>query len=444
MNLTSPKFQTACDIAQKLHEAGYLAYFAGGCVRDYLMNKEPQDFDIATTAKPEEVEALFPKTVPVGKQFGVILVLQENIPYEVATFRREGGYQDGRHPSFVSFTIPEEDAKRRDFTVNGLFYDPRSKKVLDFVEGEKDIKQKVIRAIGKPQERFEEDKLRLLRAVRFASTLGFEIDKETWQAICENASKIKQVSPERIREELIKIFTRPGAQRGFNLLSASGLMKEVLPEIEAMKGVEQPKDYHPEGDVFVHTGLLLEKLNHPTAVLALAALFHDVGKPPTFKIREGKPTFYEHAYIGAQMTRDIMKRLRFSNDEIEAVSECVANHMKFADVQKMRSGKLKQFLSRPTLPTELELHRIDCLSCHGMLDNYKFVQQKLQEYTQEELKPRPMLNGHDVMAAGVAAGPAVKAILEEAYILQLEGQFKELQDAQAWLKNHVKHLPKKP
>ncbi len=445
MDLKEKNATLAFSIARRLKEAGFLAYFAGGCVRDSLMQKKPEDFDVATTARPEEVEKLFEKTVPVGKQFGVMLVLLEGQPFEVATFRREGGYADGRHPSHVEFTAPNEDAIRRDFTVNGLFYDPFTQKVLDFVGGEADIKRGVIRAIGDPQKRFDEDKLRLLRAVRFASTLGFEIEAKTWQEVKGLAPQITQVSPERIRDEIVKILVRPNAARGFTLLSESGLMKQILPEIEAMKGVEQPKDYHPEGDVFVHTRLLLEKLENPSAVLALSALLHDVGKPPTFAIRDGKPTFYEHAYVGAEMTRKIMKRLRFSNEEMDSVAECVANHMKFADVQKMRSGKLKQFVVRPTFDTEMELHRIDCQSCHGMLDNYYFLKEKLKQYAQEELKPKPFLSGHDLIAAGMVPGPEMKPLLEEAYILQLEGELKDKAAALAWIKPKIgkAHPPKK-
>lgn len=413
-----------------------MAYFAGGCVRDFLMSVEPQDFDIATTARPEDVERLFPKTVSVGRQFGVMLVIEGEKPYEVATFRKEGGYYDGRHPSQVEFTVPKEDAIRRDFTVNGLFYDPFEKKVLDYVDGQADLKRRVIRAIGNPNERFEEDKLRLLRAVRFASSLQFEIDSETWKAIQALSPQIHQVSPERIRDEIVKILTRPNAAKGFQMLSESGLMKEILPEVEQMKGVKQQPDFHPEGDVYVHTMLLLEKLSSPSTVLALSALFHDVGKPQTFAVRDGRITFYEHAYLGAKMTKEIMKRLRFSNHEIEDVSECVANHMKFADVRKMRSGKLKIFVSRPTFETEMELHRIDCQSCHGMLDNYYFLKEKLKEYAAQELKPKPLISGHDLIALGIASGPGMKPLLEEIYILQLEGNFKSREEAIVWVQKN--------
>lgn len=437
MDLNQEPGATAFLIASRLKQKGYVAYFAGGCVRDFLMQQPPQDIDIATTARPEEIDKLFPKTVPVGRQFGVMIVVEQGRPFEVATFRREGGYYDGRHPTEVSFTVPEEDARRRDFTVNGLFYDPFDKKVLDFVGGQADLQKKVIRAIGDPQARFDEDKLRLLRAVRFASSLGFEIEPKTWDAVKEKALKITEVSPERIRDEIVKILVRPNAARGFKLLSESGLMKIILPEIEAMKGCEQQPDYHPEGDVFIHTGLLLEKIADPSPVLALSALFHDVGKPVTFSIKEGRIKFYEHAPIGAEMTKKIMKRLRFSNDEIEAVSECVANHMKFADVQKMRSGKLKQFVTRPTFPVELELHKIDCQSSHGMLDNYYFLKKKIEEYAVEDLKPKPLISGNDLIALGMTPGPAMKPFLEEIYILQLEGRFKDREECLAWARNRL-------
>ncbi len=437
MNLSQEPGFTGRSIAARLKEQGHTAYFAGGCVRDFLMQQPAVDIDIATTARPEEIEKIFAKTIPVGRQFGVMVVVEQGISFEVATFRREGGYYDGRHPSEVSFTVPEEDARRRDFTVNGLFYDPFEKKILDYVGGQADIQKKVICAIGDPHARFEDDKLRLLRAIRFASSLGFEIEANTWKAIQEKAPKIAEVSPERIREELVKILTRPNAARGFKLLSESGLMKAILPEVEAMKGCEQPPEYHPEGDVFVHTALLLEKMGEPSPLLALSAVFHDVGKPVTFSLKEGKIKFYEHAPIGADMTRKIMKRLRFSNDEIEVVSECVANHMKFADVQKMRSGKLKQFVTRPTFQVEMELHKIDCQASHGKLDNYDFLKKKIVEYAAEDLKPKPFINGNDLIALGMKPGPAMKPFLEEIYTLQLEGQFKDREECLAWAQKRL-------
>lgn len=439
MDLSQGLGKMAFEIAARLQEAGHTAYFAGGCVRDFLMQKVPQDFDIATSALPEDVEKLFPHTVPVGRQFGVMLVVKgDNQHFEVATFRTEGGYQDGRHPTRVDFSGPGEDARRRDFTINGLFYDPFEKKVLDFVGGQEDLKLKVIRAIGDPAHRFEEDKLRLLRAVRFAAALGFEIEPLTWKAVCQKAAEIAVVSPERIRDELVKMLVRPGAARGYTLLSESGLMRAILPEVEAMKGVEQPPQHHPEGDVFVHTRLLLEKLKDPTPTLALAALFHDVAKPPTYAVRDGKITFYEHAPLGARMTREIMRRLRFSNDSIDRVAEAVENHMTFKDAPKMREGKLRRFISRDNFSEELELHRIDCLSSHGSLDNYRFLKEKIEQLSREELKPAPLLNGHDLLAMGLKPGPRVREILDEAYTLQLEGSFAGRDAVLAWAREEVR------
>ncbi len=438
MDLSGPKGISALAITNTLKANGYTAYFAGGCVRDHLRGQKPQDFDIATTATPEQVEKIFRRTIPVGKQFGVMIVVEEETPFEVATFRCEGGYQDGRHPTQVSFTQPEEDARRRDFTVNGMFYDPSSEKVIDFVGGLEDLPKKVIRAIGDPSARFDEDKLRLLRAIRFASTLGFEIETKTWEALRKKASTIHEVSPERIREELVKIFTRSGAARGYVLLSESGLMKEILPEVEAMRGVEQPENFHPEGDVYEHTRLLLEHLRPPVSIiLAFSALFHDIGKPKTSAIRKGRLTFYEHSEAGVKIASEIMRRLRFSNEEIDGVLECVANHMKFMDVQKMRAGKLKQFISRPYFEEEMELHRVDCTASHGMLDNLAFLRDKLKEYEHEELKPKPLVNGHDLMDLGMKPGRAMKPLLEEAFVLQLEGRFKNREDALEWLKNAI-------
>ena len=309
-------------IVHRLREAGHQAFFAGGCVRDSLMGKTPHDFDIATSARPEEVQALFPRTIPVGAQFGVVLVVEEGRDYQVATFRSDGTYLDGRHPRSVSFTSPEGDAKRRDFTINGLFYDPIEEKVLDFVGGREDLESRTLRAIGNPAERFAEDKLRLLRAVRLATVLDFTIEAGTWNALCAGATTIHDVSAERVRDELVKIFASPQRLRGFDLLDASGLMEEILPEILPLKGCEQPPDFHPEGDVFVHTRLMLALLPAGASVpLVLATLFHDLGKPPTMeRDHTGRIRFNGHESVSAQMTEKIMRRLRFSNEEIEATT----------------------------------------------------------------------------------------------------------------------------
>lgn len=441
MDLTQGTGHHAFTIARKLKEHGFVAYFAGGCVRDFLMDRMPHDYDIATTAPPEMVERMFAKTIPVGKQFGVVLVVPDGgVPVEVATFRKDSDYPDGRHPASVAFSGPEEDALRRDFTVNGLFYDPFESRVIDYVGGQSDLHSRIIRAIGDPVLRFREDKLRLLRAVRFASSLGFTVEPDTWKAVCAHASDIRAVSPERIREELIKIMTRSGASLGFSLLSDSGLMAEILPEIEAMKGVEQPPEFHPEGDVFIHTRILLEQLCDPSVTLAMSALLHDIGKPSTFERRENRVYFYEHASRGAKIAEEVMRRLRFSNQEIEKVKTAIENHMKFGDVQKMREGKLKQFISRPNFEEELELHRADCLASHGMLDNYRFLKAKIESYTREQLKPKPLLNGHDLMGLGMPAGPGMKPVLDEAYTLQLEGKILSREEAMAWAANQIKKI----
>lgn len=432
MDVSQGPARIAFEIACTLQAKGHVAYFAGGCVRDFLRGETPKDFDIATSASPDEVERLFPKTVAVGKQFGVILVYREGKTFEVATFRSEGPYVDGRHPSSVRFTSPQEDAQRRDFTVNGLFYDPFEKKVIDYVGAEADIRKRVIQAIGEPEARFQEDKLRLLRAVRFAANLDYSIEEKTWTAVKRLTPKIHEVSAERIRDELIKTFTRPGAGRGLELLLESGLLQEILPEVAVMKGVEQPPEFHPEGDVFTHTQMLMERLENPSAVLAFAALLHDVGKPPTFQVREGRIRFYEHSRVGAEIAERILRRLRFSNDEIEAIATCVDNHMKFANVKEMRVGKLKRFMSLPTFPTELELHRIDCQASHGLLDNYEFLKRKREEFREEELKPKPLLNGDDLKSLGMKPGPGMKPILEEAYELQLEKRIQTKEEALAW------------
>ena len=438
--MTSKKEEIALDIVKKLQKSGHTAYFAGGCVRDSILRVQPKDYDVATSASPDQVEKLFEKTVPVGKQFGVMLAIVEGEQFEIATFRKEGGYQDGRHPSWVKKSDPEEDAKRRDFTVNGLFYDPIKDEIIDYVGGVEDIHHQLISTIGKPEERFSEDKLRLIRAVRFASTLGFKLEEQTWFTLKKMAPEIKMVSSERIRDELVKIFTRPNAGLGLELLSESGLLKEILPEVEAMKGCAQSPDYHPEGDVFVHTQLLLDKLENPTVTLAFSCLLHDVGKPPTFTRDGDKIHFYEHDRIGADMTREIMMRLRFSNKEIDAVAAAVSNHMRFMHVKEMRQGKLKTFLARDTFQEELELHRIDCSSSHGKLDNYEFLKAKIQEFRADELKPKPFLTGHRLMAAGISAGPVMGQIIREGYELQLEGRFENEDAAVQWAKERWQKL----
>ena len=431
----------ATDIARRLQNAGHIAYFAGGCVRDELLGHPPHDYDIATSAKPTEVQALFPHTQAVGAHFGVILVMEHSRAFEVATFRSDHEYIDGRRPEMVTFSTPEQDAERRDFTINGMFHDPVSERLIDFVGGQRDLQNKTLRAIGDATARFREDKLRLLRAVRFAARFDYEIEADTWNAIRAHAADIHAVSAERIREELVKIFAHPNRVRGFDLLDQSGLLKEILPEIEALKGCEQPPQFHPEGDVFVHTRAMLELLPpDASATLALSVLFHDIGKPPTFRYHahENRIRFSGHDRVGAEMTERVMVRLRFSRAETERVTEAVRQHMVFKDVQKMRTAKLKRFMAREGFDEELELHRVDCTSSHGALDNHEFLQNKAAEFANEPLIPPPLVTGRDLIALGWTPGPRFGTILESVQTAQLEGTLTTTEQALAWIKeNHA-------
>src|SRR5438067_1130256 len=374
----SPMEEAARKVAARLRENGHIAYFAGGCVRDMVRGLAPKDYDIATDARPEVVQKLFQRTYAVGAHFGVIIVFEDDFQFEVATFRSDEAYIDGRHPSAVHFSSPEEDARRRDFTINGMFFDPVSEKVIDLVAGQADIGAKLVRAIGEPWQRFAEDRLRMLRAVRFATVLDFEIDQTTWGALVASSSSINQISAERIRDELVRIFLSSNRVRGWDLLDTSGLMNAILPELQTMKGVLQPEQFHPEGDVFVHTRLMLSLLPETVSIpLVFAVLFHDVAKPVTATVdKTARIRFNEHDRIGALMTEAIMRRLRFSGAEIEATVEMVRQHMVFKDVPNMRVAKLKRFMARPTFEEELELHRVDCESSHRMLDNYEFLLRK--------------------------------------------------------------------
>ncbi|MGD1017846.1 MAG: CCA tRNA nucleotidyltransferase [Verrucomicrobiia bacterium] len=473
--------ETATNIVRRLRAAGHVTYFVGGCVRDMVQGTEPHDFDIATSATPEEVQALYPRTVPVGAAFGVVLVLEDDHQFEVATFRSDDAYIDGRRPTGVHYGSPQEDAQRRDFTVNGLFYDPLASEtqngapggralptatdalpgIIDYVGGRADIERRLVRTIGDPRRRFTEDKLRMLRAVRFAANLEFAIDPATFDAVKEMASQIHVVSAERIRDELIKILTRSHAGRGLELLDASGLLQEILPEIAAMKGVEQPPEFHPEGDVFQHTRLMLETMSetalaarapyrsasetarsastpyHDPVVLAFAVLLHDVGKPPTFTRAPDRIRFNDHDRIGAEMAETILRRLRFPNEEIDKITLCVREHMRFQFVKEMRPAKLKRILARATFPDELELHRIDCASSHRNLENYEFLKAKAAELPPEAVKPEPLLNGHDLLALGLTPGPMVGQILREVEELQLEERLKSRAEALDFAKSRV-------
>ena len=425
--------QHATEIVRTLHAHGHHAYFAGGCVRDLLLGREPADFDVATDATPQQVMQIFPQTYAVGEQFGVVLVPQSsgatavparqgNATVEVATFRSDVGYSDGRHPDEVRFTKdPREDVQRRDFTINGMMLDPETNEILDFVGGRGDLKAGIVRAIGEPERRFQEDKLRMLRTVRFAARFDYQIDPATLAAIQKLASKIHQVSCERVRHELTKMLTEGRARRAFELLDATGLLWEVLPEIAAMKGVEQPPQYHPEGDVFVHTMLLLDKLPAGASkTLAWGALLHDVGKPPTFRLAPDRIRFDGHVDVGVKMAAEILRRLRFSNDETDRILELVDNHMRFGQVQRMNQSTLKKFLRLPAFDEHLELHRIDCLSSHGQLDAYEYAREQLRSLPPEAIRPTPLINGQDLIEAGYEPGPRFKEMLSAVEDAQLD------------------------
>jgi poly(A) polymerase len=436
MKPTNPMEQTARNVASRLRDAGHVAYFAGGCVRDLIRGKEAKDFDIATNATPDVVQRLFPRTYAVGAHFGVIVVLENGFQFEVATFRTDNSYVDGRRPVSVQFASPEEDARRRDFTINGMFFDPVANRVIDFVGGQSDLEAKLLRAIGVPAERFAEDRLRMLRAVRFATVLDFKIEEATWSALLEGAPKITQISAERIRDELVKTFLSPHRLRGWDLLDESGLMRPVLPELEAMKGVQQPPQFHPEGDVFQHTRLMLSLLPESVSVpLVFSVLLHDVAKPVTSTVDEtGRIRFSGHDKLGAEMTEQIMERLRFSRAEIDATAEMVRQHMVFKDVPKMRVAKLKRFMARPTFQEELELHRVDCEGSHRMLDNYEFLLGKQTEFASEPIIPPPLVRGEDLIALGLRPGPKFGEILEAVETRQLEGGLRDRDEALAWVR----------
>ena len=428
--------KTAREVAERLRGRGHIAYFAGGCVRDMVRGVGAKDFDIATDATPDIVQKIFPRTYAVGAAFGVVVVVENGFNFEVATFRSDGAYLDHRHPVDVRFSSPEEDAKRRDFTINGMFFDPEKNEVIDFVGGRADLDAKLVRAIGDPAARFAEDRLRMLRAVRFATVLDYKIDSPTWDALIASAASINEISAERIREELLKIFLSPNRVRGWDLLDQSGLLRAILPELDAMKGCLQPEQFHPEGDVFEHTRLMLELLPEKVSVpLVLSVLFHDVAKPVTSHVDEtGRIRFNEHDRIGAAMTESIMERLRFSRAEIDAVVEMVRQHMVFKDVPKMRVAKLKRFMARPTFEEELELHRVDCASSHKMMDNYEFLLQKREEFANEPIIPPPLVRGDDLIALGMKPGPKFGEILEAVETRQLEGALKNREQALDWIK----------
>lgn len=428
--------ELATKIVRTLQEAGHEALFAGGCVRDMLRGVSPSDYDVATSARPDEIVALFPRSDMVGAHFGVVIVKEKGEHVEVATFRKDGEYRDGRRPESVVFSDARQDARRRDFTINGIFFDPVSGETLDFVGGKEDLSAGIIRAIGDPADRFREDYLRMLRAIRFSARFGFPIEEETGAAIKANAKRITAISPERIRGELDRIWTEPSRVVGFDLLVETGLMQEILPEIMQLRGCEQPPQWHPEGDVFVHTRLMLDLLPEDASLsLVLSVLLHDIGKPATFTYdpEEDRIRFNGHDKVGAEMAGEILRRLRYPNAITERVVEAVEGHMKFKDVRRMRTSTLKRFLAREGFADELELHRVDCLGSNGMLGNYEFVREKQEEFAAEPLVPPPLLSGRDLIERGLHPGPAFKEILAEVQDHQLEGRLKSRDEALAWL-----------
>jgi poly(A) polymerase len=454
-------------IVERLQAAGFAAFWVGGCVRDFLLGREPQDFDIATDAKPEQVEKLFRKTIPVGRKFGVMVVMEGKQQFQVATFRAETDYQDGRRPEKVVFASAEADALRRDFTVNGLFYDPLTEQIHDWVGGERDLRAKIIRTIGAPEERFAEDHLRLLRAVRFAAQLGFEIEPQTFAAVKSLAPKIKLISAERVRDELIKLFALPSAAdkigradlpvspdapqrvpttfnssaaRGLVLLRDSGLLEQILPELAATISCAQSPDYHPEGSVFNHICLMLEKLPvDASELLPWAVLLHDIAKPVTAErdAATGAIHFYGHEKVGAEMARAILNRLRFPKRQIDEIAACVLHHMQFKDVKQMRKATLRRLLLRETFPLELELHQLDCLGSHGDLSHYNFLVEQAEELKKKPAIRPPLLTGDDLIKLGMKPGPALGALLAEIREKQLQDELKTPRQVRAWVNTQI-------
>jgi len=443
-----PLSEIAAGVVRELQCAEFKAFWVGGCVRDMLLGREPDDYDIVTSALPAQIESLFERTIPVGRQFGVIIVPREGHQFQVATFRAEGDYQDGRRPGHVTFGDAPADALRRDFTVNGLFYDPIAGQLHDWVGGESDLRARVVRTIGSAQERFAEDHLRLLRAVRFAARLGFEIEADTFTALRANASKIAAISAERIRDELIKLFAPPEpgnpvaapAARGLELLRESGLLEIILPELAATVTCEQSPDYHPEGTVFNHLVLMLKKMPEGAdPLLPWAALMHDVAKPVTASRdeRTGAIHFYEHEKIGADMAAAILTRLRFPRKQIEAVMAAVRHHMQFKDAPQMRKSTLRRLLLRPTFPLELQLHRLDCLGSHGRLDVHDFLVEQARELDQQPAIRPPLLTGDDLKAMGMKSGPEMGRLLAEIREKQLQDELKTPTEARAWVRAQI-------
>jgi poly(A) polymerase len=424
----------AISIIQTLRQRGFQAYLAGGCVRDLLLNREPADYDVATSATPEQVMEIFPDTYAVGAQFGVVLVPHT---VEVATFRSDLGYSDGRRPDAVRYSQePREDVARRDFTINGMMLDPVTNEVLDFVGGQKDLEAGIIRAIGDPDLRFAEDKLRMLRAVRFAARFEYTIEAGTFAAIQRHAAEIKLVSHERVRDELTRMLTEHHARRALLLLDASALLQQVLPEISKMQGVEQPPEFHPEGDVFVHTLLALESLPHPCPpTLAWGTLLHDVGKPATFRRAPDRIRFDNHVDVGVKIAEEICVRLRFSRDDTAQVLGLIDNHMRFGHVSRMKESTLKRFLRLPKFDQHLALHRADSLASHRNLATFEFIQKKLAETPPQQIRPTVLVTGDDLIGAGYPPGPRFREILEAVEDAQLENRLHSREEALEFVKS---------
>ncbi|QQL46129.1 CCA tRNA nucleotidyltransferase [Sulfuriroseicoccus oceanibius] len=433
--MTDPLRQAACSVVATLTDAGFTAFFAGGCVRDRLMGNHVKDYDIATNATPQQVAAAFSKVRMVGAHFGVALVHYHGFDFEVATFREDGSYGDGRRPDSVCYSTPEKDAHRRDFTINGLFENPATGEVIDFIGGQQDLDARTLRAIGDAETRFAEDYLRMLRAVRFAARFDLKIEESTWVALQAHAPQITQISVERIFAEVRTILTHPNRVRGFDLLVESGLMQHILPEIIQLQGCDQPPEFHPEGDVYQHTRIMLDMIPADASeALVWAVLLHDIAKPATRTVDEtGRIRFNGHDRVGAEMAEEILRRLKAPNHLIDAVRPMVARHMTFMNVTKMKRSTLRRFMDAPTFTDEIELHRVDCASSNGITENYEFVLAKRDEFANEPVVPPPLVTGRDLIERGHKPGPNLGKILNEIQTLQLDGQLTTRDDALAWL-----------
>ncbi len=427
--------EAALEIVRRLTKAGFFAYWVGGCVRNRLLGLPAEDIDIATNARLDQVEKVFDKVRRVGAKFGVCLVSLYGVQTEVATFRTEGPYLDHRRPESVVFAGPEEDARRRDFTINALFFDPIEERVIDYVGGRKDLEARLVRCVGDPGQRIEEDALRILRGIRFAARLEFEIEKRTFAALRRHAKDLEHISAERIRDELVRMLTGPHRARALDLMEAAGALAVILPEVADMRGVAQPPQYHPEGDVWTHTKAALDALENPSPVLAMATLLHDVGKPVTYEEAPDRIRFHNHDDVGAEIAEQVCRRLRFSNEEIDAIVAIVRRHMAFLNLQKMRPAKVARFLASPTIDDEIEMHRADCIASHGGLENYEFARSKLEEARAEhpEILPPPLLTGDDLIGMGYKPGPVFSKILDAVQEQQLEGGLGSSKAAKKWV-----------